>query len=128
MMELMVEVNHPPRLSWRSRRNWTLETWRRVVRMCWPCRKALSRLASSAGRKGGPSTEWGLVIGSREYKDFLVVGNHRPVLDSGEKLCTSCFGKGDKLVAEATALASDLDSPSSVSSSTSLGSPSSDED
>ena len=62
------------------------------------------------------------------FGDFLVVGNHRPVLDSGEKLCTSCFGKGDKLVAEATALASDLDSPSSVSSSTSLGSPSSDED
>lgn len=62
------------------------------------------------------------------YKDFLVVGNHRPVLESGEKLCTSCFGKGDKLVAEANASASDLDSPSSVSSSTSLGSTSWDED
>ncbi len=64
------------------------------------------------------------------YKEFLVVGDDRPLLEAGERLCTSCFGKKDKLVAEAVSVAaedSDGQSVSSVSSSTSLGSQSSDD-
>ena len=64
------------------------------------------------------------------YKEFLVVGDDRPQLEAGERLCTSCFGKRDKLVAEAVSVAaehSDGQSVSSVSSSTSLGSQSSDD-
>ena len=63
------------------------------------------------------------------YKDFLVIGDNRPQLEAGERLCTSCFGKQDKLVAESAGDAgglSDGQSGSSVSSSTSLGSQSSD--
>ena len=64
------------------------------------------------------------------YKEFLVVGDNRPVLEAGERLCSSCFGRKDKLVAEAASEAaqvSDGQSVSSVSSSTSLGSQSSDD-
>ena len=64
------------------------------------------------------------------YKEFLVVGDVRPTLEVGERLCTSCFGRKDKLVAEAVSSAvaeSDGQSVSSVSSSTSLESQDSDD-
>ena len=34
------------------------------------------------------------------YKEFLVVGDERPQLEVGERLCASCFGKADKAAAE----------------------------
>ena len=64
------------------------------------------------------------------YKEFLIVGDVRPTLEAGERLCTSCFGRKDKLVAEAVSSAvgeSDGQSVSSVSSSTSLESQDSDD-
>ena len=61
------------------------------------------------------------------YKEFLVVGDNRPVLEANERLCASCFGKQDKAFAEAGASVVRTPSVSSVSSSTSLGSTTSEE-
>ena len=60
------------------------------------------------------------------YKEFLVVGDSRPTLELGEKLCTSCFGRQQLLVSEATASEPDSEEVSSVSSSTDLESSDSD--
>ena len=54
------------------------------------------------------------------YKDFLVVGESRPQLQPGEKLCSSCFGKQQKVFAEAEVAEPRSPSVSSASSSTSL--------
>ena len=56
------------------------------------------------------------------YKEFLVVGDSRPSLEAGERLCTSCFGKQQKAFAEAEASDVQSVSASSMSSSTSVGS------
>ncbi len=62
------------------------------------------------------------------YKEFLVVGDERPQLEVGEKLCASCFGRADKTAAEAVSSDLDVESASDSSSSTSLGSSSSEEE
>ena len=56
------------------------------------------------------------------YKEFLVVGDSRPSLEAGERLCTTCFGKQQKAFAEAEASEVQSVSASSMSSSTSVGS------
>ena len=62
------------------------------------------------------------------FKEYLIVGDVRPVLEKGERLCISCFGKRDQIASEVGVGArSDSDSGSSLSSSTSLGSTSSDD-
>ncbi len=59
---------------------------------------------------------------------FLVVGDIRPTLEQGEKLCASCFGRQQKKVfSEATASEPESDLASSVSSSTDLDSSDSDD-
>lgn len=60
------------------------------------------------------------------YKEFVVVGDTRPTLEPNEKLCTSCFGRDQKLVSEALAGELGSDEASSVSSSTDLESSDSD--
>ena len=60
------------------------------------------------------------------YKEYLIVGDSRPVLERGERLCISCFGKRDQVASEVGVVDGDgSESDSSVSSSTSLGSTSS---
>ena len=49
-----------------------------------------------------------------DYRDYVVVGDIRPTLIEGEKLCGTCFGKEDKMVSENEAV------PSSESSSSDL--------
>ena len=44
----------------------------------------------------------------RDYKDYVIVGNQRPELKVGEKLCGSCFGARDKAVSEAASEAEDV--------------------
>ena len=62
------------------------------------------------------------------YKEYLVVGDVRPVLEKGERLCISCFGKRDQVATQVGVINGDSsDSASSVSSSTSLGSTSSED-
>ena len=62
------------------------------------------------------------------YKEYLVIGDARPVLEKGERLCISCFGKRDQIASEiGLGAGSDDDSGSSLSSSTSLGSTSSED-
>ena len=57
------------------------------------------------------------------YKEYLVVGDVRPILEPGERLCVSCFGRRDQAASEiGVVVGSDSDSGSSISSSTSLGS------
>lgn len=37
----------------------------------------------------------------RDYKDYVVIGDQRPELKAGERLCGSCFGAKDKAASEA---------------------------
>ena len=39
----------------------------------------------------------------RDYRDYVVIGNERPELKVGERLCGSCFGSRDKAASEAAA-------------------------
>ena len=36
-----------------------------------------------------------------DYKDYVVIGDQRPELKAGERLCGSCFGAKDKAASEA---------------------------
>ena len=49
-----------------------------------------------------------------DYRDYVVVGDVRPELCTGERLCGTCFGRADKIVSEAEMV------PSDESSSTEL--------
>ena len=42
-----------------------------------------------------------------DYRDFVVIGDERPDLCPGERLCGTCFGRADKAVSEAEAVPSD---------------------
>ena len=59
-----------------------------------------------------------------DYKDYVVIGDIRPTLIEGEKLCGTCFGKEDKRFSESEAEVV----PSSESSSSDLLSSDPDED
>ena len=62
------------------------------------------------------------------YKEFMVVGDSRPSLEQGEKLCATCFGKQQKIFEEASSAAESAEVElSSDSSSTSLGDTGSDD-
>ena len=62
------------------------------------------------------------------YKEFMVVGDSRPSLEQGEKLCATCFGKQQKIFEEASSAAESVEAElSSDSSSTSLGDTDSDD-
>ena len=54
-----------------------------------------------------------------DYRDFVVIGENRPVLAVGEKACGSCFGARDKAASECE---EELEDISSVSSSSDLAS------
>lgn len=43
-----------------------------------------------------------------DYKDYVVLGNVRPELKMGEKLCGTCFGARDKAVSEAASEPEDV--------------------
>ena len=51
-------------------------------------RRTLHRVGSCYRRPG------------RDYKDYVVIGDQRPELKAGERLCGSCFGAKDKAASQ----------------------------
>ena len=56
----------------------------------------------------------------QDYKDYVVIGNQRPELKAGERLCGSCFGARDKAASEAAASEEEDQVVSDESSSTDM--------
>ena len=55
-----------------------------------------------------------------DYKDYVVIGDQRPDLKAGERLCGSCFGAKDKAASEAAASEEEDQVVSDESSSTDM--------
>ena len=71
-------------------------------------RRTLHRVGSCYRRPG------------RDYKDYVVIGDQRPELKLGERLCGSCFSSRDKAASEAAASEEEDQVVSDESSSTDM--------
>ena len=71
-------------------------------------RRTLHRVGSCYRRPG------------HDYKDYVVIGNQRPELKIGERLCGSCFSSRDKAASEAAASEEEDQVVSDESSSTDM--------